>query len=278
MVRSHRGAATVLTRYWPQLRERGTRCDGVWWMSLLFSATAALAVQATPATVIPLNIPPHTMAIIEHSDVRILAAEGTATFRQRGELSFVSGEGAVIASYRMLDRRCDGPAAICAAFTRLGAGVDGRVFRYRIGLADQSVSLLEAVTVPLGSDEGEAASTVATLVAQSEAAAPGAILAADLRQLIRFAATPLPQLGNAIASPEGHIRLTELNATHARMTIQWEPRVTHAVSLTGSGECQVSRATGLAEQCRFVDWTGEDRTRPIRVRETRVTLLPLAVS
>lgn len=245
-------------------------------MSMVLAVAIAAAAQEAAATVIPLAIPPGTAVAIEHSDIRTLADGAAATFRQRAEISFAPVDGALIASYRMLDRRCDGPVPICAMFAQLGAGVDGRVFRFRIGLADNMVALLDATQVPLGQAEGESASMVASLVSQSEAAAPGAILAADLRHLIRFADNALPEPGSSSASSEGQLRLTEMTAGYAVIAIQWEPRVTQAVSLNGGGECRVSRTTGLVEHCRFVDWAGTDRTRPLRVREMRVTLLPVA--
>ncbi len=203
---------------------------------------------------------------------------GTAVFRERSHLSFAATDGALIASTRPLDRTCEGPSAICDAFLRLGASNDGQVLRFRIGLADRHVTLLDAVPAPLGSHGDETGTQVAAFVAQSEAAAPGAIIAADLRQLVRFAGVPLPAVGVTTTQGDGQIRLSHIDALHARIVIERDLRVADSVSLRGSGECLVSRMTGLAEECRFVDWLGDNRTSPIRVRETRIVPAPIAVS
>jgi hypothetical protein len=236
------------------------------------------ATQLDPtAHVIPLAIPAGTSFVVEHSDTRTLAEGGSAVFHERSQISFVSSDDALIASTRSIDRRCSGPQAICDAFAQLGARIDGRIFRFRIGLADRRVTLLDAMSVPLGTHAGDTGTQVAAAVAQSEIAAPGAILAADLRQLLRFADVPLPAAGETMPSAEGNIRLVEINAAHARVAIERVPRITDAVSLHGSGDCRINRANGLVEACRFVDWVDDNRTTPIRIRETRITPLTAAV-
>jgi hypothetical protein len=246
---------------------------------LLAVLTAFLGAQSDLTTnVIPLAVPMGVNFIVEHSDTRSLPEGGTAIFQERSELSFADAGGALIASTRPLGRTCSGPAPICESFARLGASIDGRVFHFRIGMADLSVTALETSDLSVGDGyTGQTAAQVAAAVAQSESNAPGAILAADLRQMIRFAGVPLPALGATAPSSEGQIRVREYGAAHALVVIERTPHVSETMTLHGSGECRVSRANGLTEACRFVDWLGDERTTPIRIRETRITQAQAAV-
>lgn len=246
---------------------------------MLLAMTGMLAaMQADPlAIVLPLAIPAGTSFIIEHRDVRRLPDGGEATFQERNHVAFTPVGDAYIVTMRSLGRSCAGPSDICAAFTRLGSGVDGRIFRFRLSLADHNVTLIDGRSAPPDGSGSEADSQMASVLAQTEAAAPGALLATDIRQLIRFAGSALPQPGAVMATSEGQIRLRELTATHATLAIQWEPRTAQALTLNGSGECRVNRASGLTEMCRYTDWLDQDRGSPVRVRTVDVVAQPTTV-
>lgn len=245
------------------------------WPALLALAGSLLAQEAAPI-VLPINLPDNQLLLVENIERRLLASGETAEFRQQADVRAVRADGAWIVSYRSHSRSCTGPAPICAAFQQLSAGADGRLFRFRVGAGDGRVTLLDAVTVPVAPADGEAAEAVASFVADSEAAAPGAMLAADLQQLMRYAGSGMPAQGEVVAVAEGELRLTELTPEQVRVVIARDPRVAGGVSLHGQIACRISRITGLIDHCVQTDWLGDGRDRPLRQRETRVTSRPVS--
>lgn len=243
---------------------------------LMIAAAMAWVVQEPAGLPIPLAVSDRTVLIIDNSDTRRLPRGGQAVFRQRSEVRFARDATGLSATYRVVERRCEGPEAICVAFGRLGAGLDNRVFRFRVDPRTFDIALAEVTAVPLSDASDPMARAVATVVAQSEAAAPGAILAAELRQLTGFAGKTLPAVGEDFTIATGTYRLINRTAEHATIAVQWSPQTEAGLSVFGSGECRVSLATGLTESCRFVDWMDAGRTRPIRERETTVTSLAVA--
>jgi hypothetical protein len=233
---------------------------------LLVPAAVAFAQGRSPAPVeVPLALPIGQPLIVEHRDVRQLPDGSNATFAQQHQL-VVRNDGDVLnLTYQPLSARCDGPASICAAFMDSLGVQPGPVYHYQLDAAGQIVPL--GLTAPYISPS----SSASPMVVAREAAVPGAVLAADLRLLMRFAGVPLPPLDQPAAAAEG--RLTTLAILPDSVTVRIDRPTTAATSglaMAGRAECEVNRATGLISRCAMTDWLGEDAARPVRQRTITV--------
>ncbi len=255
-------------------------------LPLIMSAASLQSAATTdPAVlVIPLAVANGATYVVDHRDERMLPDGTHAIFHQQHRLSFASDAGALIATYRVIGTRCEGPAPICGAFAQLTGTLSGADRRFGISV-DGQVSMLDAAGRVPAIGQGEGAAQVADVVDAHERGAPGAIIAADLRQLLRFVAVPLPVSGVPHAVAEGRLSVVAVAAEQVTVTIQRASAdngagdgAGHAAALVGDARCTISRATGLVQACRFTDWLGADRTRPLRVREVRVTLATGPVS
>lgn len=241
----------------------------------------AASLQPTPIVdpatlLIPLSVADGAAYVVDHRDERMLPDGTRAVFHQQHRLSFARDAGVLIATYRVIGTRCDGPAAICGAFAHLTGTLSGVVRRFGIS-ADGQVSMLDAAGRVAQIGQGEGAAHVADVVDAHERDAPGAIIAADLRQLLRFVAVPLPVSGPPHAVAEGRLSVVIVAAEQVTVTIQRASAdngagdgARNATALAGDAQCTITRATGLVQTCRFTDWLGDNRTRPLRVREVRV--------
>lgn len=239
----------------------------------------ALAAQGDPAAMtLPRAMPPHGTILIEHRDVRAMPGGGRATFREGSLLDIEPAGDALIITMQATDRSCEGPPPICRTFLRLGGAVDGQRIRFRLNLADYGITLLGDAGVPLPNQSSGTASQISAAVTEREGTAPGSVLAADLRQLLRFAGLTLPDAGAWVDAPEGRLQLRTVDARSVTLAISRPGVAGGATVLNGSGECRVSRSTGLVEQCRYVDWMGDDAAHPVRERSVNVSITPRPVS
>jgi hypothetical protein len=219
---------------------------------LLLSAAPTPAQVLPPAPVtVPLALPEGQSLIVEHRDERRLPSGELAIFTQLHRLTMAVRDGATLLTYQPANAGCDGPSAICAGYLRNLGSQPGPIYHYRLG-ADGDVVPLGHAAAPL-----PAGTTAGDMVQQREAAVPGAVLAADLRLLIRFANIALPAPGHVVAVAEGRLAVT--GETPAQLTVQIDRPASGGDAtppLNSRAICQVTRATGLIQRCDLTDWGG----------------------
>jgi hypothetical protein len=246
-------------------------------LALLVTAGGGAAQQGDATRPhVALNLPVGQAFVVEHRDQRQLPGGALATFHQQLRLSFAGAADGIVATYQPQSHRCDGPAAICAAFTRQAAMRPSIAARFHID-GQGAVTPLDA-SGPAATAVDDTTAQVASAVTAHEAAAPGAVMAADLRLLIRFANLALPANGQRIAVVEGRLFVAAMTAATLDVQIDRADTAADPAALHGRVECRVTRATGLVERCRFTDWMGNSADRPIRVRDVIVTQISGPVS
>jgi hypothetical protein len=248
--------------------------------SLSFTAAVLLMAQqaepaaGSPTIVLPLVLPQDRSLIVEHVDERRLPDGSEAVFRQQHLLLVHRDDDGTILDYRKLSSTCGGPAAICDAF-RVSVGPQpGPVYRYRLG-ASGELTLLGQPQAPV-----EAVSTAATVINEREAETPGAVLAADLRLLIRFANLALPSvIGESVTLPEGQLMVNAISADAVGVQVDRPARSAESdMALSSRVTCHIVRATGMIDRCEMLDWLDATPAQPVRRRTVTVRLASGPVS
>lgn len=237
-------------------------------LSSLAAFAAALTIHAdAPATLVRLNPPIGAPMMLTISDDRVVASDGTrATFVIRHHLTFDRLDGGVwLATIEQHSVACTGPERVCRAFEAALAPMTGQRRRFAVQ-ADGHLTPLSDTDLSVDGAAGQPGANIGIVLAELERANPGAVVAAELTEALRFVGTSVPGTGDS-----GHNPLTVSETTAL-------PTAAAGRAMVRTSEAMIDPHTGLVIESRVETRLAEAPAGTANIGLRLWTLQPLATA